>query len=136
MHLCCSAVRGVVLSLLWAVSLSAAQKSWTLEGIMNVKAVSDPQITADGSRVTYVVTERDAYRNGYSSEILIGAATRNPPRRPASPVFSDAHRRWSGDGGRLAFLCRWGVGGISEPMHQREVMRRNLEWFEKWILGR
>jgi dipeptidyl aminopeptidase/acylaminoacyl peptidase len=26
--------------------------------------------------------------------------------------------------------------GISEPVHQRDLMRRNLEWFEKWILGR
>jgi dipeptidyl aminopeptidase/acylaminoacyl peptidase len=26
--------------------------------------------------------------------------------------------------------------GIAEPAHQRDLMRRNLEWFEKWILGR
>jgi acylaminoacyl-peptidase len=26
--------------------------------------------------------------------------------------------------------------GISEPMHQRDLMRRNLDWFEKWVLGR
>jgi dipeptidyl aminopeptidase/acylaminoacyl peptidase len=25
--------------------------------------------------------------------------------------------------------------GISEPVHQRDLMSRNLEWFEKWILG-
>jgi dipeptidyl aminopeptidase/acylaminoacyl peptidase len=26
--------------------------------------------------------------------------------------------------------------GIGEPVHQRDLMSRNLEWFEKWILGR
>jgi dipeptidyl aminopeptidase/acylaminoacyl peptidase len=26
--------------------------------------------------------------------------------------------------------------GIGEPMHQRDLMSRNLEWFEKWISGR
>jgi dipeptidyl aminopeptidase/acylaminoacyl peptidase len=26
--------------------------------------------------------------------------------------------------------------GIGEPEHQRDLMRRNLEWFEKWVLGR
>ncbi len=26
--------------------------------------------------------------------------------------------------------------GIGEPAHQRDLMSRNLEWFEKWILGR
>jgi dipeptidyl aminopeptidase/acylaminoacyl peptidase len=26
--------------------------------------------------------------------------------------------------------------GISEPMHQRDLMQRNLDWFKQWILGR
>jgi len=26
--------------------------------------------------------------------------------------------------------------GIAEPVHQRDLMRRNLEWFEKWMLGK
>ena len=26
--------------------------------------------------------------------------------------------------------------GISEPMHQRDLLRRNQEWFRKWVLGR
>ena len=25
--------------------------------------------------------------------------------------------------------------GISEPNHQRDMMKRNLEWFKKWVLG-
>ena len=23
--------------------------------------------------------------------------------------------------------------GFSEPMHQRDLMRRNLEWFRRWL---
>ena len=25
--------------------------------------------------------------------------------------------------------------GIGEPMHQRDLMTRNLRWFERWVLG-
>jgi dipeptidyl aminopeptidase/acylaminoacyl peptidase len=26
--------------------------------------------------------------------------------------------------------------GIAEPMHQRDLMTRNLEWFKKWVLAK
>ena len=26
--------------------------------------------------------------------------------------------------------------GIDEPMHQRDLMDRNLRWFKKWVLGK
>ena len=25
--------------------------------------------------------------------------------------------------------------GIGEPVHQRDLMSRNLEWFKKWLLA-
>ena len=36
----------------------------------------------------------------------------------------------------IAMVAGWAIGGghvLREPMQQREQMRRNLEWFEKWI---
>ncbi|HYM05880.1 MAG TPA: S9 family peptidase [Terriglobales bacterium] len=73
---------------------------------MELKTVSDPQITADGSKVAYVVTGRDAARNAYSSEIWVVAATGGRSERLASAHFSDQHPRWSADGRTLAFLSR------------------------------
>ena len=58
MRLWRSEVREVVLAVIWGGLLSAAQKSWTLDAIMDLKTVSDPQITADGSKVAYVVTRK------------------------------------------------------------------------------
>ena len=101
MRLWRSEVREVVLALIWGGLLSAAQKSWTLDAIMDLKTVSDPQIAADGSTVAYVVTGRDERRNAYSSEIWIVAGTGGPARRLASPHFSDGHPRWSADGRAL-----------------------------------
>jgi dipeptidyl aminopeptidase/acylaminoacyl peptidase len=96
----------VVLPFLGSAWLSAAPKSWTLDAIMDLKTVSDPEITVDGSKVAYVVTGRDAQRNGYSSEIWMVTAAGGAAERLASRHSSDAHPRWSSDGGRLAFLSR------------------------------
>src|SRR5689334_24160988 len=80
----------------------AAPTPWTLDAIMDLKTVSDPQITADGSKVAYVVTGRDVRRNAYSSEIWVVPATGGVGQRSAHGHFSDTHPRWSGDGASLA----------------------------------
>ncbi len=71
---------------------------------MEMKTVSDPEITADGSKVAYVVRGVDARRNAYSSEIWIVAATGGRGQRLASPQESNAHPRWAGDSRTLGFL--------------------------------
>jgi len=96
----------IALALIGGVPVVAAEKSWTLEALMDLKTVSDPEITADGSKVAYVVTGRDAHRNAYSSEIWVVAATGGRGERLASTHFSDNHPRWSADGRTLAFLSR------------------------------
>ena len=96
----------MVLACIGCAALSAATKSWTLDVIMDLKTVSDPEITADGSRVAYVVRGRDAGRNVYSSELWVVPAGGGPGRRLAAPHDSDAHPRWSPNGHSLAFLSR------------------------------
>jgi dipeptidyl aminopeptidase/acylaminoacyl peptidase len=89
-----------------SAALVAGEKSWTLDALMDLKTVSDPEITANGSRVAFVVTARDVHRNAYSSEIRIVAATGGHSQRLAVTHFSDNHPRWSNDGRTLAFLSR------------------------------
>src|SRR5256885_16932529 len=84
----------------------AAPKPWTLDAIMDLKTVSDPQITADGSSVAYVVSGRDVGRNAYSSGIWIVPAAGGSAQGLANAHFSDSHPRWSEDGRWLAFLSR------------------------------
>ena len=96
----------MLLSLICGMPAFADPKPWTLDAIMDLKTVSDPQITADGSRVVYVVTGRDAHRNAYSSEIWVVPVTGGDGQRLANGHFSDAQPRWSADGRSLAFLSR------------------------------
>jgi dipeptidyl aminopeptidase/acylaminoacyl peptidase len=88
------------------VPVLAAPKPWTLDAIMDLKSVSDPQITADGARVAYVISRRDTVRNAYSSEIWVVPATGGAAQRIANAHFSDSHPRWSEDGRSLGFLSR------------------------------
>jgi dipeptidyl aminopeptidase/acylaminoacyl peptidase len=97
-------IRTFGVSLLSVFALAGAQKQWTLDAILDLKTVSDPQIASDGSKVAYVISGRDSSRNAYSSQIWIVTAEGGVAKALASSHFSDLHPRWSGDGRLLAFL--------------------------------
>lgn len=87
--------------------LAAGSRPWTLDALIGLKTVSDPQITPDGSVVAYVVRSVNIGRNAYESAIRIG-----PSGGLAQPHFSDHRPRWSGDGRMLAFLS--GRDGVAQ----------------------
>src|SRR5436189_6120462 len=96
----------VVLVCISSRLIFAGDKPWTLDAIMDLKSVGKPQITADGSKVAFVVTSVNSKRNGYDSQIWIVAAAGGTPHPLVSPHFTDSSPRWSGDGKTLAFLSR------------------------------
>jgi dipeptidyl aminopeptidase/acylaminoacyl peptidase len=77
---------------------------WTLKSLLELKAIADPQISADGLTVAYLVRTVNMDRNGYDQTIWTVAASGGEPRRLSVPHFSDSRPRWSKDGKRLAFL--------------------------------
>ena len=95
-----------LLFLLFAGSSIAGETLWTLDAVMTLKSVTDPQITLNGSTVAYVVKSADLKRNTYDSEIWIIRATSGEPYQLLFPHPSDFHPRWSNDGRKLAFLSR------------------------------
>ncbi|OLD70027.1 MAG: hypothetical protein AUI33_08545 [Ignavibacteria bacterium 13_1_40CM_2_61_4] len=84
----------------------AGEKAWTVDAIMNLKMVGDPQITADGSKVAFVVTSVNSKRNGYDSQIWVVTAAGGALDPLRSPHFTGSAPRWSSDGKTLAFLSR------------------------------
>src|SRR5262245_66491528 len=94
----------LVVACLFAVSAApAADKPWTVDALMRIKTVADPQISPDGARIAYVVRSANFERNAYDSEIWVAPADGGTPQRIPQPHTSDDHPRWSRDG-RLAFV--------------------------------
>jgi dipeptidyl aminopeptidase/acylaminoacyl peptidase len=99
------------------------------EDVVDIRTVSDVQISADGRWVAFVVTEPadpTKPQKARHTNIWVVPADGSQPARPfaASPK-SDTHPRWSPDGRYLAFLSDRGepVGEEKEAKNQVYLMR-------------
>jgi len=95
------------------------------EDVVNIRKVSDPQISFDGKRVAFVVTE--AANSGESeiewdTNIWVGATSGiAPPRQYTFSPYKEVMPRWSPDGRYLAFLSNRG----SERTYQIYLLPMN-----------
>lgn len=89
-----------------AVSLvrAAEQEPLSFETFMQIKRVSDPQISPDGTQVAFVVTEMDVNKNRSHSDIWILPMAGGEAVRLTTSPGADSRPRWSPDGKMLAFI--------------------------------
>lgn len=80
---------------------------WTIDALMALQTVHDPQLTPAGDRIAYVTRHADASTNRYVSTIWRATRGSKPERLPEGGL-SDSSPRWSPDGRQLAFLSRRG----------------------------
>jgi dipeptidyl aminopeptidase/acylaminoacyl peptidase len=79
---------------------------FTVEDLVRLKRISDPQVSPDGRQVAYVQRETDMEANkGRTSLWLLDLNTPGAaPRRLTDVKANDSSPRWSSDGGTLYFL--------------------------------
>jgi dipeptidyl aminopeptidase/acylaminoacyl peptidase len=70
-----------------------------------LRAVSDPQISPDDTRVAYVVRSNDKEKDERQSSIWIAPLDGSEPARRFTFGTKDGTPRWSPDGRSLAFLA-------------------------------
>jgi dipeptidyl aminopeptidase/acylaminoacyl peptidase len=83
--------------LLWAEAFSATH-------MMDLKRVSDPQVSPDGTRIVFVLTKADLATNTKTADLWIVPASGGTPRPLTSSAASDSSPRFSPDGQRIAFI--------------------------------
>jgi len=83
---------------------SAAGRAIVAEDLFRIRGVSDPQISPDGDRIVFVVTQASEQGDEYSSNIWMVHSSGGQPRRFTAGPRRDYGPRWSLDGKCLAFF--------------------------------
>jgi dipeptidyl aminopeptidase/acylaminoacyl peptidase len=87
-------------------SRRSARRAVTADDLYRLRFVSDPQVSPDGSQVTYVVAwvDPDEHTRYRSQIMLVPFDGSSAPRPLTSGRHRDSAPRWSPDGCSLAFL--------------------------------
>ena len=80
----------------------------TIDDLLAIKSVSDPQISPDGESVVYVVSELDRATDKTDSTLWLIPTAGGEPKRMTTAPGTNNHPRWSPDGKTLAFVSSRG----------------------------
>jgi dipeptidyl aminopeptidase/acylaminoacyl peptidase len=81
-----------------------APPPFTATEMMTLKRLSDPQVSPDGSRVAFALTDVDLAGGRRDTDLWLVPVAGGEPRRLTSNPATDSRPRWSADGRSLAFV--------------------------------
>ncbi len=93
-----------VATLLSFAAIAQSKRPMTFDDLMAVKRLADAQISPDGARVAYIVSDVDKNLNRSKRSIWVVATTGGSPQQLITSDKNDYSPRWSADGKSLAFL--------------------------------
>lgn len=93
-----------VAALLSLSALAQSKRPMTFDDLMAVKRLGDAQISPDGSRVAYVVSDVDKNLNRSKRSVWVVSTSGGQPQQLITSDKNDFSPRWSADGKSLAFL--------------------------------
>jgi dipeptidyl aminopeptidase/acylaminoacyl peptidase len=94
----------LVTAALSLASLAQSKRPITFDDLMAIKRVGDAQISPDGARVAYVVSDVDKNLNRSKRSIWVVQTTGGSPQQLVASDKNDFSPRWSPDGKQIAFL--------------------------------
>lgn len=94
----------IVAAFLSLAAYAQAKRPMTFDDLMAIKRVGDAQISPDGSRVAYVVTDVDKNLNRGKRSVWVVPASGGSPQQVITSDKNDFSPRWSADGKWIAFL--------------------------------
>src|SRR2546423_3743307 len=93
----------VVLALASVAHARQAAQSFTINELINVRRVSDPQVSPDGKWIAYTIADTDKAANKRTTQIYLVPIEGGEPRALTSGDKSSSSPRWSPDGKRIAY---------------------------------
>ncbi len=94
----------LVLIVLAAGNLAQAKRPITLEDLMKIQRISDPQVSPDGRCIAFVLANVDLEANKKAGHIWLVSTDGGEARPLTRGEGSDSRPRWSSDGRSLTFI--------------------------------
>src|SRR5215204_56912 len=100
----------LVVLLVGLCSIAAAQnRTYTVENLMKVRRVGDPQVSPDGKRVAFTIGDVDFNANRVVTQIYTTPISGGELKRLSNGTSSSTSPRWSPDGKKIAFTTAGAV---------------------------
>jgi dipeptidyl aminopeptidase/acylaminoacyl peptidase len=95
----------IVLGLFALTSMMLAQeRRFTIDDLLKVRRVGDPQLSPKGDLVAFTITDMDKAANKGTTQIYLVPASGGEMRQLTNDEHSSTTPRWSPDGDKLAFI--------------------------------
>ena len=88
--------------------LAQNRHPFTVDDLLAMERLSDPQVSPDGNRVVFTVRTTDVEANKGRTDLWIVGVDGSDPRRLTSHPEADHDGRWMPDGKSIAFLSTRG----------------------------